>query len=116
MTQRFPSNALIAAFVLAAPAAAAETAVTPAPLAGMDRAAVPGEDFYGFANGAWLRDTPIPADRGSYGAGAVAFDITNTRTVELIQAATGAAGSDTRKVARLLRELHGRGRRSRPRA
>jgi predicted metalloendopeptidase len=94
MTSLSRSKPLIAALLLlaAAPAAAGH-------LEGMDRAASPGDDFYAFANGAWLRDTPIPADRGGYGAGAIATDVTNARTVELIQRASGPAGSDERKVA-----------------
>ncbi len=31
--------------------------------AGMDRAVRPGDDFFGFANGGWVRTTEIPADR-----------------------------------------------------
>jgi putative endopeptidase len=92
---------LSAVFLLVAaarPALAATTPETPAHLSGMDRAAVPGEDFYAFANGAWLRDTPIPADRGGYGVGVIVSDVTNQHTVELIQGATGPAGSDARKV------------------
>ncbi len=36
--------------------------------AGMDTAVLPGDDFFAYANGAWLKATPIPADRGSYRA------------------------------------------------
>ena len=86
------SAVLILLIAAAAPAAAAH-------LEGMDRKASPGDDFYAFANGAWLRDTAIPADRGAYGVGSIATDVTNARTVELIQRASGPAGSDERKVA-----------------
>ncbi|WP_293933921.1 M13 family metallopeptidase [Iodobacter sp.] len=34
----------------------------------MDRAADPCSNFYQFANGKWLAEHPIPADRASYGA------------------------------------------------
>ncbi len=36
-------------------------------LSGMDRAAVPGDDFYGFANGAWQARAVIPPERSSSG-------------------------------------------------
>ena len=36
-------------------------------LAGMDRSVRPGDDFYRYSNGAWMRKTPIPADRSSWG-------------------------------------------------
>jgi putative endopeptidase len=36
-------------------------------LAGMDRSVRPGDDFVRYAGGTWMRDTPIPADRASWG-------------------------------------------------
>ena len=36
-------------------------------LAGMDRSVEPGDDFFEFANGAWLDAAEIPADRSNYG-------------------------------------------------
>ena len=37
--------------------------------AGMDRSVKPGDDFFDYANGTWLKQTEIPADRSTYGAG-----------------------------------------------
>src|SRR3546814_13508775 len=36
--------------------------------AGMDKSVTPGDDFYDYANGAWTKNTPIPADKSNYGA------------------------------------------------
>ena len=36
-------------------------------VSGMDRGVRPGNDFFAFANGAWERRTPIPADRSNVG-------------------------------------------------
>ena len=36
-------------------------------LSGMDRSARPGDDFFRYANGAWLKHTEIPADRSNFG-------------------------------------------------
>src|SRR6476619_4900740 len=33
----------------------------------MDRSVRPQNDFYGYANGTWLKNTPIPPDKSSYG-------------------------------------------------
>jgi putative endopeptidase len=33
-------------------------------LAAMDKAVMPGDDFYRYVSGTWLRNTPIPSDRG----------------------------------------------------
>jgi predicted metalloendopeptidase len=69
--------------------------------AGMDHSVKPGNDFFEYANGTWLKRTDIPADRSSYGAGAIVTDLTDGRVAELIQGATKAnapAGSDLRKI------------------
>jgi putative endopeptidase len=36
-------------------------------LTARDAAVKPGDDFFGYANGAWLKRTEIPADRSNYG-------------------------------------------------
>ncbi|HEX3274147.1 MAG TPA: M13 family metallopeptidase [Gemmatimonadales bacterium] len=96
--------ALVPLFRLQAQTSPAETASRPTPgvdTAGMDRRVRPGDDFFEYANGSWLRQTEIPADRSSYGAGALLTELTDQRTAELIQDAAragGAPGSDARKV------------------
>ncbi len=70
-------------------------------LAGMDRSAAPGDDFYRYANGKWLDSTEIPPDRSSWGAGTRLTELTAQRIRTLIQdaAKTAApAGSDARLV------------------
>ena len=70
-------------------------------LAGMDRTVKPGDDFYAFANGAWMKATEIPADRGSVGIWSVLVDRTDRQVEALIrEAAQGQApaGSGARKV------------------
>jgi putative endopeptidase len=61
----------------------------------------PGDDFFAWANGDWLAQTAIPADRGSWGAMAGLAEETNARIVKLIEdlAADRAAAGDARKVA-----------------
>ena len=53
--------------------------------AGMDTSVAPGDDFNAYANGGWLKATPIPADKSSYGAGTILADQTRQQTVALIQ-------------------------------
>ena len=70
-------------------------------IAGMDRSVKPGDDFFGYANGTWLKEAEIPADRGSRGVGAILTELTDRRVAELIQRAAQAgapAGSDLRKI------------------
>ena len=71
-------------------------------LEGMDRSVAPGDDFFKHANGAWLRTTEIPPDRGGYGAGVIVSDRTDALTSQLIQETArgaAAAGSDAQKIA-----------------
>lgn len=70
-------------------------------LAGMDRSVAPGDDFFAFANGTWIRSTEIPADRSSWGVSGTLGELTARRTADLIAetAKTEAPpGSDARKI------------------
>ncbi len=81
--------------------AAAPSLRTGIDLAGIDRSVAPGDDFFGYANGAWIKSTEIPADRSSWGISGVVEELTSRRTADLIANAAGAqapAGSDARKV------------------
>jgi predicted metalloendopeptidase len=68
--------------------------------AGMDPSVRPGDDFFGYANGGWIKTHEIPPDRASYGTGSIVQELTAKRTAELIaeDARDAAAGSDARKV------------------
>jgi putative endopeptidase len=70
-------------------------------LGGMDKAAPPGDDFNAYANGGWIKTTPIPADKASYGIFAILADETRKQTVSLIQESAGAgpnASDEARKT------------------
>lgn len=69
--------------------------------AGMDPSVKPGDDFFHYANGAWLKVTEIPADRSGWGSGAIVADWTAKRVADLIaETAKGDAppGLEARKV------------------
>ena len=53
----------------------------------MDRSVKPGDDFYRFANGAWLRATTPPAGQPNFGTSAMLIAKTGERVRTLIQAA-----------------------------
>jgi predicted metalloendopeptidase len=89
------------ALVIAPLAAQAPPPQTGLDTAGMDRSVKPGDAFFEYANGTWLRRTEIPADRSTYGASAVLIEQTDRRVADLIRdPANGRApeGSDLRKV------------------
>jgi putative endopeptidase len=70
-------------------------------LAGMDRTVAPGDDFFSYANGNWVKTTEIPADRSSYGNGAILSELTVKRVAELISQRAGMAappGSEEQKI------------------
>ena len=95
MTSRLP---LLAFLVLAAPAFAAD-APHGIDLSAMDRAVKPGDDFYAFANGAWLKRTEIPADQARWGGFSILNLEAQTRTRALLEAAgKTATGSEARKA------------------
>jgi putative endopeptidase len=70
-------------------------------LAGMDQSVKPGDNFFYYANGTWIKNTPIPPDRSSYGSGSILDELTSRRVSDLIQEAAKAeapAGSNLRKI------------------
>jgi putative endopeptidase len=88
-----------AATATPAPAKAASAGVD---LAGIDHAVQPGDDFDGYANGAWRAKAVIPTDRSSTGVFFDVFQKAEKRNAELIQglaASHPAAGSDAARIA-----------------
>ena len=90
----------------AAPATAASTASKPQlgqfgfDASGMDRAIAAGDDFFGFANGTWVRKTEIPADRSSYNSFTRIVVDTEQHTRDIIEgaAANDRASGEDRKI------------------
>jgi putative endopeptidase len=54
-------------------------------IAGMDRSIAPGDDFFGYANGTWVKNTPIPPDKARYGLFDVLQDLSTERTRGIIE-------------------------------
>jgi putative endopeptidase len=70
-------------------------------LAGMDVKVAPGDDFYAYANGGWIKATEIPADRSSYGNAAILTELTAQRVNELLKAPAAKApraGSEAQQI------------------
>jgi len=90
--------------MLTLPASAASTAPSPsetavqlAPfgfdLSGMDGAVKPGDNFNGYANGAWQTRTAVPADQSSFGVFDTLGALTLQRNHALLDAAQAHPGS-----------------------
>jgi len=93
-----------AAILCGAPAWAATPATSPIgiDLKGIDHGVKPGDDFFRYANGDWLKTAKIPADRSSTGSFLKVFEQSEKDTAELIRnagASHPAAGSNARRIA-----------------
>jgi putative endopeptidase len=94
-------------------AAYAQDAAAPSPsaqdahgirVANMDRSVKPGDDFYEYANGEWIKRTELTPDRGGIGVFTVLSDLSDKRTAALIDDAVkagSAADPGRRKIADL---------------
>jgi putative endopeptidase len=68
----------------------------------IDRSVQPGDDFFSYANGTWVRTTEIPPDRSRIGTFQLLADKAEQRTSDLVRelgATQPAAGTNVRKVA-----------------
>src|SRR5271170_2054800 len=78
--------------------------------ANMDPSVKPGDNFYEYANGDWIKRTEIPPDRAGIGVFTTLADLSNKRTAALIEEeakANAPAGSDARKIADLYNSYMG---------
>ncbi len=55
--------------------------------AGMDTSVDPSDDFFGYADGNWVKNTPIPADKASFGAFDTLQDLSEQRTRGILEEA-----------------------------
>jgi len=70
-------------------------------LTAMDTSVAPGDDFYNYVNGAWMKRTEIPADKASWGGFGILRDLSDQRTRQVIEDAaktTAAPGSAAEKI------------------
>lgn len=73
-------------------------------VANMDPSVKPGDDFYTYTNGEWLKRMEIPPDRAAVGVFSILDNISSKRTADLIEQAaksTAPVGSNLRKIADL---------------
>ncbi len=92
--------AAIGALTLAAPAWSAGPATADFgkwgfDLSGRDTAVKPGDDFFLYANGTWLKNTAIPADKTGYGAFDMLFDVSEANVHDILETAAAKRGPTT---------------------
>jgi putative endopeptidase len=62
-------------------------------LKSMDRSIAPGDDFFRYVNGTWLRETPIPSDRGRWVEFSRLDDLNTQRNRAILEAAAASPRS-----------------------
>ena len=70
----------------------------------MDKSVNPGDDFFTYVNGVWLKETEIPADRSTFGGFSVLADESQANVRAIVEeSASGdfATGTDEQKVGDL---------------
>jgi len=75
----------------AAVRAADSTPTRGADVAGLDKAVHPGDDFFSYTNGGWIKVNEIPPDRAVFGSFSIVEEQIKKRTAELIQQASASA-------------------------
>jgi endothelin-converting enzyme/putative endopeptidase len=73
-------------------------------VANMDKSIKPGDNFYLYCNGDWIKNTPMPADRARLSVFSSLDDIANKNTAAIIEdvaKSDAPAGSSKRKIADL---------------
>jgi len=70
-------------------------------LENMDLTVKPGDNFFKYVNGTWLRDTEIPADKSNYGGFSILTDLSDERVKAIIEdtsKSNSTPGSEEQKI------------------
>src|SRR4051812_14215532 len=94
--QIFTFLVLAAMFLSAVPFAPAYSRAID--LAGMDRGVDPGDDFFAYTNGGWMKSTEIPADRTSFGTFDVVLNTVSRRTADIITESVNSTDPEAKMV------------------
>jgi putative endopeptidase len=90
----FAAFLITSSLIWSVPAAAVQLDI-----AGMDPSVKPGDDFFAYANGGWVKTAQIPADRSSFGAFNVVADVVNQRMSQLIDDAQKGTSPEAKMVS-----------------
>lgn len=72
----------------------------------MDTLVKPGDNFTAYVNGTWIKNTPIPDDKASYGVGYIVHEESEENVKKIIEESSEGdfpAGSDEQKVGDLFK-------------
>ncbi|MBK7763334.1 MAG: M13 family metallopeptidase [Bacteroidetes bacterium] len=77
--------------------------------ANIDASVNPADDFYGYANGAWLKSTPIPASETRWGSFNLLEDFNKTVLKELLESAAAQKGATKGSPEQMVGDLFASG-------
>jgi putative endopeptidase len=100
LASAFLVTALASAFAVHAQTSDIRTSSASVIESGVDTSIKPGDDFFAYANGAWLKATEIPAGKARWTVRDEIAELTRQQVLKLLDdASTAPAGSVARKVA-----------------
>jgi putative endopeptidase len=71
-----------------------------------DQSIAPGDDFYLYVNGDWIKDHPVPPDKTAYDVFTELNDITEGHLRSLVEEAAGHAGAKPASLQRKIGDLY----------
>ncbi len=84
--------------------------VTPAiDLANMDLDVLPGDDFFRFVNGTWMKNTEIPAEYSQYGAFTILYENNQKQLKALVEEVSADKSAVEGSVNQKIRDLYNSG-------
>lgn len=82
------------------------TFVDPIDLSARDTSVAPGDNFYEYANGTWLKDTKIPADQSGWGAPVIMHERVIRRIKSILDSCLRLKDLPVESPARQVRDLY----------
>lgn len=72
----------------------------------MDQSVAPGDDFYLYVNGEWMRDHPVPPDKTAYDVFTELNDITEGHLRSLVEEVAGKGDAESTSLQRKIKDLY----------
>ncbi len=78
-------------------------------LASMDKDLRPGDDFFRFVNGGWMKENPIPPEHSTYGAFIILYEQNQEDLKELVKEVSAETDAKKGSVSQKIRDFYNSG-------
>ena len=78
-------------------------------LASMDKGVVPGDDFFRFVNGGWMKNNPIPPEYSQYGAFMILYEQNEKDLKGLVEEVSAEEDAKNGSVSQKIRDFYNSG-------